>query len=175
MSADWGPVIVAVALFILLSPGLLFQLPARTRVMEFDSMKGYLHLTGNSPNKSSKSAGGDVEIDSEDQDRRSPGESITNNTTPTRTGAQSAISDEKDMHDWAAPLIALALFAFLSPGLIPQFSRERISGGFHEHEDDSSFNFRPYHSLLSLSHPLSSRSQRPCLCLASAQNITLLC
>ncbi|CDY11727.1 hypothetical protein Bca4012_099339 [Brassica carinata] len=79
------------------------------------------------------------------------------------------------MHDWAAPLIALALFAFLSPGLIPQFSRERISGGFHEHEDDSSFNFRPYHSLLSLSHPLSSRSQRPCLCLASAQNITLLC
>nr|VDD61692.1 unnamed protein product [Brassica oleracea] len=121
MSADWGPVIVAVALFILLSPGLLFQLPARTRVMEFDSMKGYLHLTGNSPNKSSKSAGGDVEIDSEDQDRRSPGESITNNTTPTRTGAQSAISDEKDMHDWAAPLIASALFASLSPGLILQF------------------------------------------------------
>ncbi|PNX68666.1 hypothetical protein L195_g056293, partial [Trifolium pratense] len=29
MGADWGPVIVAVALFILLSPGLLFQFPSR--------------------------------------------------------------------------------------------------------------------------------------------------
>ncbi|KAF3521554.1 hypothetical protein F2Q69_00048673 [Brassica cretica] len=38
MSADWVPVILAVALFILLSPGLLFQLPARTRVMEFGNM-----------------------------------------------------------------------------------------------------------------------------------------
>ncbi|CAD5169252.1 uncharacterized protein LOC103999354 [Musa acuminata AAA Group] len=38
MSADWGPVIVAVILFILLSPGLLFQLPARTRVIEFGNM-----------------------------------------------------------------------------------------------------------------------------------------
>ncbi|PKI60332.1 hypothetical protein CRG98_019268 [Punica granatum] len=38
MSADWGPVVVAVVLFILLSPGLLFQLPARTRVVEFGNM-----------------------------------------------------------------------------------------------------------------------------------------
>ncbi|KAA0056546.1 hypothetical protein E5676_scaffold1154G00140 [Cucumis melo var. makuwa] len=38
MSADWGPVVVAVALFILLSPGLLFQLPARIRVVEFGNM-----------------------------------------------------------------------------------------------------------------------------------------
>ncbi|CAN6702932.1 unnamed protein product [Malus baccata var. baccata] len=38
MSADWGPVVVAVVLFILLSPGLLFQLPARHRVMEFGNM-----------------------------------------------------------------------------------------------------------------------------------------
>ncbi|GER47504.1 hypothetical protein STAS_24622 [Striga asiatica] len=35
---DWGPVVVAVAMFILLSPGLLFQLPARTRVIEFGNM-----------------------------------------------------------------------------------------------------------------------------------------
>ncbi|XP_020101244.1 uncharacterized protein LOC109719119 [Ananas comosus] len=35
---DWGPIIVAVILFILLSPGLLFQLPARTRVVEFGNM-----------------------------------------------------------------------------------------------------------------------------------------
>ncbi|TYI05379.1 hypothetical protein ES332_A10G084100v1 [Gossypium tomentosum] len=38
MSADWGPVFVAVGLFILLSPGLLFQLPSRTRVIEFGNM-----------------------------------------------------------------------------------------------------------------------------------------
>ncbi|KAK4410016.1 hypothetical protein Sango_0074600 [Sesamum angolense] len=38
MSPDWGPVVVAVALFILLSPGLLFQLPARARVVEFGNM-----------------------------------------------------------------------------------------------------------------------------------------
>ncbi|WOL11431.1 hypothetical protein Cni_G20193 [Canna indica] len=35
MMADWGPVVVAV----LLSPGLLFQLPARTRVVEFGNMQ----------------------------------------------------------------------------------------------------------------------------------------
>lgn len=38
MSTDWGPVIVAVILFILLSPGLLFQIPARTRFVEFGNM-----------------------------------------------------------------------------------------------------------------------------------------
>ncbi|KAK4426043.1 hypothetical protein Salat_1372800 [Sesamum alatum] len=38
MGPDWGPVVVAVALFILLSPGLLFQLPARARVIEFGNM-----------------------------------------------------------------------------------------------------------------------------------------
>ncbi|KAH7683203.1 hypothetical protein IHE45_05G167800 [Dioscorea alata] len=38
MSQDWGPVIIAVVLFILLSPGLLFQLPARSRVVEFGNM-----------------------------------------------------------------------------------------------------------------------------------------
>ncbi|XP_062208719.1 uncharacterized protein LOC133910223 [Phragmites australis] len=37
-STDWGPIIVAVILFVLLSPGLLFQLPARTRVVEFGNM-----------------------------------------------------------------------------------------------------------------------------------------
>ncbi|XP_020252170.1 uncharacterized protein LOC109829470 [Asparagus officinalis] len=38
MSTDWGPVITAVVLFILLSPGLLFQLPARNNVVEFGNM-----------------------------------------------------------------------------------------------------------------------------------------
>ncbi|PQQ19255.1 uncharacterized protein Pyn_31878 [Prunus yedoensis var. nudiflora] len=36
--ADWGPVVIAVVLFVLLSPGLLFQLPGRGRVVEFGSM-----------------------------------------------------------------------------------------------------------------------------------------
>ncbi|XP_060188646.1 uncharacterized protein LOC132617616 [Lycium barbarum] len=38
MLVDWGPVVVAVVMFILLSPGLLCQLPARIRVIEFGNM-----------------------------------------------------------------------------------------------------------------------------------------
>ncbi|KAI3520665.1 hypothetical protein L1887_10115 [Cichorium endivia] len=38
MHTDWGPAAVAVVMFVLLSPGLLFQLPARTRVIEFGNM-----------------------------------------------------------------------------------------------------------------------------------------
>lgn len=38
MHTDWGPAAVAVVMFILMSPGLLFQLPARTRVIEFGNM-----------------------------------------------------------------------------------------------------------------------------------------
>ncbi|KAF3436903.1 hypothetical protein FNV43_RR19656 [Rhamnella rubrinervis] len=37
--ADWGPVIIAVLLFVLLSPGLLFQIPARGRIVEFGNMQ----------------------------------------------------------------------------------------------------------------------------------------
>ncbi|XP_022991384.1 uncharacterized protein LOC111488037 isoform X1 [Cucurbita maxima] len=33
--ADWGPVFVAVILFVLLTPGLLFQLPGNRRCLEF--------------------------------------------------------------------------------------------------------------------------------------------
>lgn len=40
--ADWGPVIIATVLFVLLSPGLLFQLPGRNRAMEF----GNMHTSG---------------------------------------------------------------------------------------------------------------------------------
>uniref|UniRef100_A0A453BV62 Uncharacterized protein n=6 Tax=Triticinae TaxID=1648030 RepID=A0A453BV62_AEGTS len=36
--ADWGPVIVATVLFVLLTPGLLCTLPGRGRVAEFGSM-----------------------------------------------------------------------------------------------------------------------------------------
>ncbi|KAJ3701468.1 hypothetical protein LUZ61_005173 [Rhynchospora tenuis] len=37
--ADWGPVFISLLLFILLSPGLLFQLPGRTRVVEFGNFQ----------------------------------------------------------------------------------------------------------------------------------------
>ncbi|XP_034907223.1 uncharacterized protein [Populus alba] len=37
--ADWGPVVIAVVLFVLLSPGLLFQFPGRRRVFEFGNMQ----------------------------------------------------------------------------------------------------------------------------------------
>lgn len=37
--ADWGPVIIAVVLFVLLTPGLLFQVPGRNRVVEFGNMQ----------------------------------------------------------------------------------------------------------------------------------------
>ncbi|RVW99300.1 hypothetical protein CK203_030719 [Vitis vinifera] len=36
--ADWGPVIVATVLFVLLTPGLLFQIPAKGRLVEFGNM-----------------------------------------------------------------------------------------------------------------------------------------
>ncbi|XP_007038005.2 PREDICTED: uncharacterized protein LOC18605121 [Theobroma cacao] len=37
--ADWGPVLVATVLFVLLSPGLLFQIPGRNKVVEFGNMQ----------------------------------------------------------------------------------------------------------------------------------------
>ncbi|OAY68323.1 uncharacterized protein LOC109726219 [Ananas comosus] len=37
--ADWGPVVIAVVLFVVLTPGLLFQLPGRNRIVEFGSMQ----------------------------------------------------------------------------------------------------------------------------------------
>lgn len=42
LMADWGPVVIAVVLFVLLSPGLLFQIPGRGRVIEF----GNMHTSG---------------------------------------------------------------------------------------------------------------------------------
>ncbi|XP_065879817.1 uncharacterized protein [Euphorbia lathyris] len=37
--ADWGPVVIAVILFVVLSPGVLFQLPGKSRVVEFVNMQ----------------------------------------------------------------------------------------------------------------------------------------
>ncbi|RWW34629.1 hypothetical protein GW17_00000587 [Ensete ventricosum] len=40
--ADWGPVFVAVILFVLLTPGLVFQVPGKSRLIEF----GNFHTSG---------------------------------------------------------------------------------------------------------------------------------
>ncbi|XP_008441325.2 uncharacterized protein LOC103485472 [Cucumis melo] len=37
--SDWAPVVIGVVLFVLLSPGLLFQFPGNNRQFEFGSMK----------------------------------------------------------------------------------------------------------------------------------------
>ncbi|GLT73793.1 hypothetical protein SLA2020_456280 [Shorea laevis] len=37
--SNWGPVFVAVVLFILLTPGLLFQVPGRKRYVEFGNFQ----------------------------------------------------------------------------------------------------------------------------------------
>ncbi|KAF5725441.1 hypothetical protein HS088_TW23G00163 [Tripterygium wilfordii] len=37
--SDWGPVFVAVMLFILLTPGLLIQIPGRNRKVEFGNFQ----------------------------------------------------------------------------------------------------------------------------------------
>ncbi|GAA0164619.1 hypothetical protein LIER_20212 [Lithospermum erythrorhizon] len=37
--SDWGPIFVSVLLFVLLTPGLLFQLPGHHRIVDFGSFK----------------------------------------------------------------------------------------------------------------------------------------
>ncbi|RYR24038.1 hypothetical protein Ahy_B02g057540 [Arachis hypogaea] len=37
--ADWGPIFVSVVLFILLTPGLLIQIPGRNKMVEFGSFQ----------------------------------------------------------------------------------------------------------------------------------------
>lgn len=37
--SDWGPVFVAAVLFVLLTPGLLIQIPGRSRLIEFGNFQ----------------------------------------------------------------------------------------------------------------------------------------
>ncbi|KAK6155376.1 hypothetical protein DH2020_009624 [Rehmannia glutinosa] len=39
LMADWAPVLIGVVLFVLLQPGLLFQLPGNNRQLDFGSLK----------------------------------------------------------------------------------------------------------------------------------------
>ncbi|KAK9090092.1 hypothetical protein Sjap_023269 [Stephania japonica] len=98
MGTDWGPVVVAVVLFVVMSPGLLFQLPARTRVIEFGNMctSGIAILV----------------------------HAILYFCILTilvvAIGVHIVIWWVDEMKDWAAPIFAVALFALLSPGLLFQ-------------------------------------------------------
>ncbi|XAR58283.1 hypothetical protein NMG60_11026720, partial [Bertholletia excelsa] len=86
-------------MFILLSPGLLFQVPARTRVVEFGNMYTsaisiLVHAILYFCIYTILIVVVGIHIRSDFRGQR--------------------------MNDWAAPIIAAALFAFLSPGLIIQ-------------------------------------------------------
>lgn len=39
MSSDWGPVLVGVVLFVVLTPGLLFQVPGSHSLVEFGNFQ----------------------------------------------------------------------------------------------------------------------------------------
>ncbi|KAL8049201.1 hypothetical protein ABFX02_06G005800 [Erythranthe guttata] len=39
MAEDWGPVLMGVVLFVILQPGLIFQIPGKNRYVEFGTMK----------------------------------------------------------------------------------------------------------------------------------------
>ncbi|RYR63774.1 hypothetical protein Ahy_A04g021530 [Arachis hypogaea] len=43
---NWGPVLVSVVLFVLLTPGLLFQVPGRSRCVEFANLVPDFFRTG---------------------------------------------------------------------------------------------------------------------------------
>ncbi|KAG0452598.1 hypothetical protein HPP92_025262 [Vanilla planifolia] len=59
--ADWAPVVIGVLLFVLLSPGLVFELPGNHRVAEFGSMRTngkaiFIHTSSSSPSSPSLSS-----------------------------------------------------------------------------------------------------------------------
>ncbi|KAK7851270.1 hypothetical protein CFP56_042493 [Quercus suber] len=43
--SDWGPIFVAVVLFVLLTPGLLFQVPGRNGCVDFEKEKNFQSAT----------------------------------------------------------------------------------------------------------------------------------
>ncbi|KAF3952007.1 hypothetical protein CMV_022392 [Castanea mollissima] len=78
--ADWAPVVIGVVLFVLLQPGLLFQLPGHNR--QLDPPRPHLHRLN-----PVASQGFAFSV----QDRSvNPGDKRMNKTTATTTGPQSA-------------------------------------------------------------------------------------
>uniref|UniRef100_J3LD50 Uncharacterized protein n=1 Tax=Oryza brachyantha TaxID=4533 RepID=J3LD50_ORYBR len=111
MAVDWGPAVVAVTLFILLSPGLLFQAPARTRVVEFGNMC---------------TSGVSVLV-----------HAVFFFTLFTVLVVAIGIHIDQGrrqvMADWAPVVVGVVLFVLLSPGLLVELP------GTHRHVDFGSF------------------------------------
>ncbi|XP_013615127.1 PREDICTED: uncharacterized protein LOC106321393 [Brassica oleracea var. oleracea] len=103
--ADWGPVVVAVILFVLLTPGLLFQIPARGRVVEF----GNMHASGASILVHTIIYFGLNTIF----------------TIAIRFHIYTGFS--QSMADWGPVVVAVILFVLLTPGLLFQIpARGRV-------------------------------------------------
>ncbi|CAN8253745.1 unnamed protein product [Cochlearia groenlandica] len=90
--SDWGPVFVAVTLFVLLTPGLLIQVPGKNRVVEFGTFQ------------------------------TSPVSVIVHTliyfTLVCILLLALQIHIKETMADWAPVVVGVILFVILSPGLV---------------------------------------------------------
>ncbi|XP_011649954.2 uncharacterized protein LOC101211888 [Cucumis sativus] len=97
--ADWGPVFVAVMLFVLLTPGLLVQMPGKSRFVEFGNFQ---------------TSGVSILVHSILYFAL-----ICIFLLAVRVHVYNGISET--MSDWAPVVIGVVLFVLLSPGLLFQF------------------------------------------------------
>ncbi|XP_041002307.1 uncharacterized protein LOC121248025 [Juglans microcarpa x Juglans regia] len=133
--SDWGPVFVAVVLFILLTPGLLIQIPGKHQLVEF----GNFQTSGVSILVHSilyfalicvflLAVGVHVFMG---QESYYDGRMITDPHRLTKVYRLAClqnvpkrlvllVSSEKEMADWAPVLIGVVLFVLLTPGLLFQ-------------------------------------------------------
>ncbi|KAA3464173.1 transmembrane protein [Gossypium australe] len=94
--SDWGPVFIAVVLFILLTPGLLIQVPGRSRYVEFGNFQ---------------TSGVSILVHS----------IIYFGLICIFLIAIAGVKELFLMADWAPVLIGVVLFVLLSPGLLFSF------------------------------------------------------
>ncbi|XP_072950786.1 uncharacterized protein [Typha angustifolia] len=109
--SDWGPVFIAVVLFILLSPGLLFQVPGKSRIIEFGNFQ---------------TSGGSILV-----------HAIIYFALIAifllAIGVHIVSIFVTSMADWAPVVVGVVLFVLLSPGLLFELP------GTHHHVDFGSF------------------------------------
>ncbi|MBA0549522.1 hypothetical protein Golob_020547 [Gossypium lobatum] len=106
---DWGPVFVAVVLFILLSPGLLFQIPGKSRFVEFSNFQ---------------TSGPSILLEAKNDDAhgRLMRDPLWYLQKEKKKKFLFKISDEerRKMSDWGPVFVAVVLFILLTPGLLIQ-------------------------------------------------------
>ncbi|KAJ8750350.1 hypothetical protein K2173_014265 [Erythroxylum novogranatense] len=109
--ADWGPVFVAVMLFLLLTPGLLVQVPGRHRFVEFGNFQ---------------TSGVSILVHSILYFALmcifllAVGVHILTFTPEQQKSIFHTLSAKRIMADWGPVLIGLVLFVLLTPGLLFQ-------------------------------------------------------